>query len=264
MTQARTKNACSNCDALHMRKRFLADHDDMVQLFLAHGLSPLVNYPGNHKPWPSVHIPCGTRCAPYPSNVKHRGGGCETCARKTRGAARRIDEAAAVDVMRSAGLLPLVPYPTSGKPWLCLCSNCGEHATPTYDNVRAGTGGCRACGEYGLDWNGPAIVYVLNHNAWLSVKVGIARVFVKPGAQSRVDFLCARYGWVLYKRLLVGTGRAAYRVEQEVLRNWRHDLALPPHLGPNETQGHTETVSRDAISEESAWRQVKLLAAELR
>ncbi|WP_324276376.1 hypothetical protein [Blastococcus brunescens] len=116
--------------------------------------------------------------------------------------------------------------------------------------------GCRPCGSYGLDWDGPAIVYVLTQAAHLAVKVGIAKARPTPGTPSRVDLLSRRFGWVPYARLPVPTGREAYRIERAVLRVWREDLRLPPHLGPQQTEGHTETVSLDAVSEEQAWQHV--------
>ncbi|WP_091243394.1 hypothetical protein [Klenkia soli] len=157
------KNVCRECDRAHRRATFLADHDEMVEVFLAHGFEPIGPYPGNDAPWPSVHLACGRPCAPYPSNVKSRGGGCESCARETRGRNRQVDPKVAAAIMRAGNLEPLVPYPTSGKPWLCHCLVCGAHVRPTYDNIKAGVGGCRPCGRYGLDWDGPAMVYVLVH-----------------------------------------------------------------------------------------------------
>ncbi|MDP5183741.1 hypothetical protein QOZ88_13960 [Blastococcus sp. BMG 814] len=256
MTDARKKNACRECDKRHRRALFLASHEEMAAIYRSHGFEPLGEYSGNHQPWPSVHLVCGELCAPYPANVKSRGGGCDVCAREVRGSKRRVDEAVAVAIMRAAGLVPLVPYPTSGEPWACRCDTCQSEVSPTYDNVRAGTGGCRPCGRYGLDWDGPAIVYVLTQAAHLAVKVGIAKARPTPGSPSRVDSLSRRFGWAHYARLQVPTGREAYRIEQAVLRVWRKDLRLPPHLGPHETEGHTETVSLDAISEEQAWQYV--------
>jgi hypothetical protein len=97
---------------------------------------------------------------------------------------------------------------------------------------------------------------VLTQEAHLAVKVGIAKARPTPGSPSRVDLLSKRFGWARYAGLQVPTGREAYRIEQAVLRVWREDLRLPPHLGPKETEGHTETVSLDAVSEEQAWQHV--------
>jgi hypothetical protein len=256
MTDPRRKNACRECDKAHRRATFLAGHDEMVEVFLAHGFEPIGTYPGDHAAWPSVHLVCGRPCAPYPANVKSRGGGCEACARELRGRNRQVDPKVAAAVMRAVNLEPLVPYPTSGKPWLCRCLVCGEHVTPTYDNVKAGVGGCRPCGRYGLDWDGPAMVYVLVHHAHLALKVGVAKARPSPGTASRVDLLCKRFGWVPYARVLVPTGQLAYRIERAVLRGWRQELHLPPHLRREDSEGHTETVSLDAVSEERALRQV--------
>ena len=162
---------------------------------------------------------------------------------------------------RTRSLAPLAPYPTSGVPWECLCAACENVVFPTYDNVRAGTGGCRHCGTYGLGWDEPAIVYLLLHPEHLALKVGVAKLTPARGTTARTELLARRYGWRLYRHLAVPTGREAYRIEQEILRWWRRDLGLPPYLGRTESEGHTETVSLDAINEEAAWQRIVTAAA---
>lgn len=256
ISMARTLNACSECSKRHKSQLFSAPHDEMVEVFMSQGFQPIGPYPGNHKRWPSIHLACMRECAPYPANVKQRGGGCDDCASGVRGRKRRVDEAVATAVMRKAGLVPLVPYPTSGVGWECLCIKCAEVVHPTYDNVRAGAGGCRYCAEYGLGWGEAAIVYLLVHREHLALKVGVAKLTPARTAMARVELLARRYGWCPYRQLEVSTGRQAFRVEQAILRWWRQDLGLPPHLGRSETEGHTETVSLDAVNEQVVWQRI--------
>lgn len=60
---------------------------------------------------------------------------------------RQVDPAAAERVMRAAGCVPLVPFPGSGVPWLCIHEPCGNEITPLYANVRRRGRACRACGS---------------------------------------------------------------------------------------------------------------------
>lgn len=60
--------------------------------FLAAGLSPLTDYPGNaHAPWKSRCNTCGVISSPTVSRVRS-GSGCRTCRRALAAKARRIDE----------------------------------------------------------------------------------------------------------------------------------------------------------------------------
>lgn len=256
MTMARTRNACPECNRRHKREFLKTAHEDMVTLYLSRGFQPIGRYPGNHEPWPSIHLACMQECAPYPANVKARGGGCERCAREVRGRKRRVDEAVAIAVMRHAGLEPLVAYPTSGIPWKCMCIACHVVTYPTYDNVRAGNGGCLHCAPFGLGWDEEALVYLLVHPAHLSLKVGVAKLKPAQATNARVDLLARRYGWHRYRELAVPTGREAFRIEQAILRWWRSDLGFPAHLGREETDGHTETVSLEAVSAHVAWQRI--------
>lgn len=138
-----------------------------------------------------------------------------------------------------------------------MCVTCEQVVHPTYDSVRAGNGGCRYCAAYGLGWSEPALVYLLVHTQYLSLKVGVAKLVPARTTMARVERrLARRYGWCPYRQIEIPTGREAFRVEQEILRWWRQDLGLPPHLGRSETEGHSETVSRDAVHEEVAWQRI--------
>jgi DNA-directed RNA polymerase subunit RPC12/RpoP len=52
--------------------------------------------------------------------------------------------AAAVEVMRAAGLEPLDPYPGTGKPWRSRCVTCQRDVSPTLASVKRGAG-CKYC-----------------------------------------------------------------------------------------------------------------------
>ena len=164
--------------------------------------------------------------------------------------------------MLAARLQPLEPFQNVDHPWKCHCADCGRIVTPTYSNVRAGNGGCRFCAAFGLDWEAPAVVYLLVHNEYLSLKIGIAKREPHRPETARVKRL-SKYGWVPFATVVMPTGRSAHRVEQAILRWWRVELDMPPHLGQTETEGWTETVSSDSVSVTDVWDQVLRLKAEI-
>ncbi len=58
---------------------------------------------------------------------------------------KKLDPKVAEKVMLKAGLKPLVPYPSSYKPWKCECLVCGNIVKPPYKQIARGIGGCRTC-----------------------------------------------------------------------------------------------------------------------
>ena len=51
----------------------------------------------------------------------------------------------AVEVMRAAGLEPLVPFTKANDPWQCRCMRCGREVSPTYTNVKGLGVRCKYC-----------------------------------------------------------------------------------------------------------------------
>ncbi len=113
------------------------------------GLKPLTDYPGSKTPWRCKCINCGAEVAPSFAKVKNRTVGCRYCAQRLRAKASRNNHEAAVEVMRSAGLEPLVDYPGADKPWPSSCSQCGQEVAPRYSKVRHRAVGCRHCARAG-------------------------------------------------------------------------------------------------------------------
>lgn len=125
-------------------RRLSAVEAESVMLHL--GLRPLSPFPGSNTPWPAVHVECGREVAPTLTNVRRCGGACRHCAREVAGAKRRasLAERAAAE-MRAAGFEPLVPYPGTKAPWLCLHTRCGIEVTPNLNAVRRNGTACRRC-----------------------------------------------------------------------------------------------------------------------
>ena len=65
--------------------------------------------------------------------------------------ARRIDSDAAISLMRSADLEPLIGFIAGHLPWKCSCMKCGKVVTPSYANVKNGHAGCAYCSGKAVD-----------------------------------------------------------------------------------------------------------------
>jgi recombinational DNA repair protein (RecF pathway) len=116
---------------------------ETVPIMLAAGLTPLVPYPGAHKPWLSIHE-CGRKVAPHYNSIRDGGRGCRHCVGQVADLTKIEAE------MRAAGLKPLVPYPGSGKRWLCR-HTCGREVSPRLSDIKRGRGGCGHCARNIVD-----------------------------------------------------------------------------------------------------------------
>ncbi len=218
----------------------------------AAGLEPLEDYPGARSPWRCRCEKCGNEVSPILSNIRRGRGGCKICAPNAP-----VDPAVAVAEMRAAGLEPLEDYPGTGIPWRCRCEKCGNEVSPVLSSIRNGSG-CRYCAEWGIDWNAPALVYLIHHEKLGSHKVGIT------GVESRNDRLkdFGALGWETYKTLQFSNANDAHEVEQMVLEPYR-EQNLCPYLSADEMKpkgGHTETVDAEAVSILELWNQIESAA----
>ena len=92
-----------------------------------------------------------------------------------------------------------------------------------------------------------------------ALKIGISNV----GTNRLADH--QRHGWEVANIERID-GESAYQIEQAVLRWWRKDLGLPPHLSSTEVPqgGWTETVSADFVEVPDAVAFVRRTAAQIR
>ncbi len=139
-----TGRGCPNCS---IRKRGLehrVDAEAAAAVMRAAGLEPLEPYPTSLQPWPCRCTTCNRTVDPSLSSVK-RGARCRYCSGKD------VIPEEAVEVMRAAGVEPLTPYPGANVPWLCECTRCGRHPTPSYGYVRRTGSGCGYCSGRRVD-----------------------------------------------------------------------------------------------------------------
>ncbi len=243
----KTGNACGYCSGRHV------DPDEAVEVMLEAGFQPLQAYPGSLAAWPSECTTCGKQSTPHYANVKYQGSRCIYCQ------GRRTDPEDAVEVMRAAGLEPLVPYPGATTPWACRCTTCEQEVTPVIGTIRAG-GGCKYCATKGLDYNAPALLYLITHPELEAHKVGIG----SPTA-GRLD-THRKHGWKVYKVIDYPTGQEAYEVESAVLRWLRLEMGFPQALTKEDMpqRGETETMYSGDIDLPILWREITRIASESR
>ena len=120
--------------------------DDASAFMKLNNLLPLVPYPGSQKAWSCKCMKCGDIVSPMYASIQSGQGGCKRCGYEINSKKQLGDEEDAIEFMTSRGLTPLEPYRGSGKPWLCLCSKCGEEIKPTLNSIKSGSG-CAVCGK---------------------------------------------------------------------------------------------------------------------
>ncbi|MEN9646625.1 MAG: hypothetical protein RL238_3294 [Actinomycetota bacterium] len=137
-------SGCRTCGYARVATRRKLPSTTAVEQMRSAGFEPLEPYPGAHKAWRSIHLPCGAECSPTLSHAKHDGGGCARCGRARTISARLNNPETCIAVMRAAGLEPQQPYPGRHRPWRSLCVTCGQVVSPHYGTVAKG-GGCKHC-----------------------------------------------------------------------------------------------------------------------
>jgi hypothetical protein len=136
------KSGCAYCAGTRV------DVSDAEKIFRKIGLTPLTPYPGNAKPWRSIHKKCGKEVSPTYAAVAVKGQGpCKFCA----GVA--VDPKDAVALFLSKDLKPLEPYSgDSKKPWRAIHTPCGNEVSPTYNIIQRGESlGCHFCSDQFVD-----------------------------------------------------------------------------------------------------------------
>jgi hypothetical protein len=169
--------------------------------------------------------------------------GFKIASSKRRKSVEEIEE-----LLASIGHTMIGEYVNNRTPVLCR-HTCGDTNLVNIGNVVQGAVviGCSTCGRANrqvFDGRGytkhPTLVYLLKHSAWGALKVGITKNEGKRLHQHE------RSGFVLVQTWQCPTGKAAYEVEQEVLRHWHEDLNCPKGgFLPKGLKGagHTETAS---------------------
>ena len=120
--------------------------DEVLAVMQNAYLEPLEPYTSSQNKWKCKCLKCGALVSPRYHSIKSGYGGCMNCSRIQAIGRGRLDESAAVAIMRGKNLEPLEPYPGSMVPWRVECLDCGNQANPTYAHIQQGRKGCKHCG----------------------------------------------------------------------------------------------------------------------
>ncbi len=225
------------------------DLSEAFAVMKAAGLVPQGPYLGANRGWRSICQTCTNEVAPTYSTVL-RGGGCRFCS------GHAVDVEFAKDKMFQSGLEVLEDFTSAKSPWRCKCLKCGALVSPKWEKILSGRGGCPACSEHGFKSSSPAILYLLRHDSFDALKIGITN---SKNSQVRMN-AHASQGWQVY-RIQEMPGTEAVRIEAFVLKWWRQTLGLPVHVLKSDMPqgGFTETVSASSIDEVEVWQLVESL-----
>lgn len=239
---------CHVCGSAASIDRKRLDETGAIAVLAEAGLEPLEPYRTVMTPWRCRCLACGEVVTPLLNNLKKGQRGCVWCSQKA------VDPEEAASVMRAAGLEPLAPYIRRHAPWPCRCTKCEGTVSPTYGAVCYG-GGCGNCSFGGFDSEKPALVYLITHAGYGTVKVGI----MSEGSGRLLAH--KRYGWQIAATVRV-PGNVAPRIEDAILVWWRTDLGLPPYLSRTEMPqgGWTETVDASGIDLAATIARIRELA----
>jgi len=228
------QGACKYCSKVYV------DPKEAIKFMIQRGVEPKEPYTNSITPWKCKCLKCARIVYPQYSSIKAGRGGCKYCA------PTYISPIEAVRIMKKAGYIPLVPYTNSVTKWKSTHKKCGRTVEPAFNNIAQGAGGCKWCGEGGLDYSAPSYLYIVSHKEFGSLKVGISN------DDARANRIAAhkRNGWKLHKSYKFRTGAQASDCETAILRHLRIKLQLGVHLSGNlmPQGGHTETVDGKEVT----------------
>lgn len=143
----------------------------------------------------------------------------------------------ASEMMQDAGLEVLAAYPGSMQPWKSRCLGCDSVVSPSLHSIRSGQGGCTKCAVRGIDLTKPGYLYLVRHDGYRALKVGIANIDERLRQHTSL-------GWQVVGRWEADIVQDAREIEREVL-TWFKKLGIPFGLerGDMKYRGYTETAS---------------------
>ena len=105
------------------------------------GLHPLVAYPGSNVGWLCRCKKCNREVTPAYGSIRDGQGGCKWCKKKNP----TIDSTIAVQALLEKDIQPLEPFKNSHSKWKSICLRCGKEISPSYHDIKQGSGGCKYC-----------------------------------------------------------------------------------------------------------------------
>jgi len=104
-------------------------------------LEPLVAYPGSDIGWLCRCMKCSREVTPAYGSIRDGQGGCKWCKDKNP----HIEPSVAVQLLLQNNIQPLEPFNTSHSKWKSRCLRCDNEVSPSYHDVKQGSGGCKYC-----------------------------------------------------------------------------------------------------------------------
>ena len=235
----RGQGGCKSCGSAEGGRKNLFPSDDAIQIMLSANIKPLEPFVKSGLPWKSECLKCHKTIFPSLQNVKNMRSKCIYCSQM------KVDPEDAVALMRKFGFEPLEPYIDSKKKWKSIHVRCGNIVSPAYNTIQNRKGGCSFCADYGLKFNEPSHLYIMEHLEYRSIKVGISNDEARPNRIKSHE----SEGWVLRKRIPVENGQIADYVETEILFWLRNVRKLGIHLSKDMMKqgGYSETVDSAEI-----------------
>lgn len=111
------------------------------EMMVKAGLEPLVAYPGSDIGWLSKCKKCNREVSPAYGSIRSGQGGCKWC----KGINAKVDPAFAVQMLLALDIQPLEPFKTSHSKWKSRCLRCENEISPSFHDIRQGSGGCKYC-----------------------------------------------------------------------------------------------------------------------
>jgi hypothetical protein len=235
----RGQGGCKSCGSVEGGRKNLFPSDDAIQIMLKAGIKPLEPFVKSGLPWKSECLKCHKTIFPSLQNVRNLKSKCIYCSQM------KVDPEDAVALMRKYGFEPLEPYIDSKKKWKSVHVRCGNIVSPAYNTIQNRKGGCSFCADYGLKFDEPSHLYIMEHLEYRSIKVGISNDEARPNRIKSHE----SEGWVLRKRIPVKNGQIADYVETEILFWLRNVRKLGIHLSKDMMKqgGYSETVDSSEI-----------------
>lgn len=108
-------------------------------------LEPLEPYVLSDKKWKCKCLKCGSIVYPTYAGASEGKRGCTKCGYESSSKLRTTPENTAIEILRSAGFEPLVPFKNAHTKWKSKCIKCGKVSSPQLASLKHQESGCRHC-----------------------------------------------------------------------------------------------------------------------
>ena len=168
--------ACTPCSLRSRNDASRKPQNEAVEIMRAAGFLPLEPYRGYNYSWRSIHVECGQEVTPRLASISKQQRSCAVCAGKQ--IVSGFNDLAtthpnlAAEMAIDKGYDPRTFRWGTGRKALWRCSQGHEWKAVVGSRV-SGTG-CPACANRGFNISEPAWVYLLEHQNWEMLQVGIS------------------------------------------------------------------------------------------